>query len=282
MISDARIAEQHRCTAAVDCHTHTHFSHDSAAEPRESVRMARERGLQRVAFTDHCDIEFWADTDIRTPIKQSATAATACGALVGVEIGEGLWSPAAAREVLAGTDFDIVLGSVHAVRYPQWDMPYAQIDFAVFSDEMLAEFLSVYFSDVQELAKKGNFDVLAHLTCPLRYICGKYGRTVALEPYAQTIDAIFDTVIARGIALEVNTSGLGTAFGELMPYPSLLSRYRQRGGSLLTLGSDAHVSQRVGFGFAQAIAVLRELGFGEAYYYEKRKAIAYSLEGAEK
>ena len=264
---------------AVDCHTHTQFSHDSVADPAGSVRMAKERGLLQIAFTDHCDVEFCADTDIGTPIVQSVAAAREQGALAGVEMGEGLWMLSAAKAVLDSADFDIVIGSVHAVRYPNLRMPYSRIDFSAFDDGLLCDYLRVYFADVLELAQTGDFDVLAHLTCPLKYICGVYGRRVSLAAYAETIDAIFDTIIARRIALEVNTSGVGTALGQLMPDVPLLRRYRERGGQLLTLGSDAHTPERVGVGFREAIAALGEIGFTQAYYYKKRAAVPYEMKG---
>lgn len=271
--------EESAIVGMADCHTHTRFSHDSVADPAESVRMAKERGLLQIAFTDHCDVEFCADTDIGTPIVQSVAAAREQGALAGVEMGEVFWTPSAAWAVLDSTAFDIVIGSVHAVRYPNLRMPYSRIDFSAFDDGLLCDYLRAYFADVSELAQTGDFDVLAHLTCPLRYIRGVYGRQVSLAPYARVIDGIFDTIIARGIALEVNTSGVGTAFGELMPGVPLLRRYKERGGQLLTLGSDAHTPERVGFGFHEASEALREIGFTQAYYYEKRAAVPYEMKG---
>lgn len=271
--------EESAIVGMADCHTHTRFSHDSVAEPAENARAARERGLSHIAFTDHCDVEYCADMDIGTPILHSAAAAREQGALAGVEMGEGLWTPSAAKAVLDSADFDIVIGSVHAVRYPNLRMPYSHIDFSAFDDGLLCDYLRVYFADVLELAQAGDFDVLAHLTCPLKYICGVYGRRVSLAAYAETIDAIFDTIIARKIALEVNTSGVGTAFGELMPGVPLLRRYKERGGQLLTLGSDAHTPERVGVGFREAIAALGEIDFTQAYYYKKRAAVPYEMKG---
>lgn len=271
--------EESAIVGMADCHTHTRFSHDSVAEPAENARAARERGLSHIAFTDHCDAEYCADMDIGTPILHSAAAAREQGALVGVEIGEVFWVPSAAWAVLDSTAFDIVIGSVHAVRYPHLRMPYSRIDFSAFDEEKLCDYLRAYFADVSELAQTGDFDVLAHLTCPLRYIRGVYGRQVSLAPYARVIDGIFDTIIARGIALEVNTSGVGTAFGELMPGVPLLRRYKERGGQLLTLGSDAHTPERVGFGFHEASEALREIGFTQAYYYKDRTAVPYEMKG---
>ena len=51
-----------------------------------------------------------------------------------------------------------------------------------------------------------DFDILAHLTCPLRYIKGKYGIEVDITVFEEKISEILTLIIKREIALEVNTS----------------------------------------------------------------------------
>ena len=62
-----------------DCHTHTHFSHDSECDPYDSLKAAKENGIAGFAITDHCDIEFCGDRDVKTPIKKSAVCAHEMG-----------------------------------------------------------------------------------------------------------------------------------------------------------------------------------------------------------
>ena len=85
-----------------DCHTHTHFSHDSECDPYDSLKAAKERQIAGFAITDHCDIEFCGDGDVKTPIKKSVVCAHEMGdgVLAGVEIGEGIWHKKDAEEVL--------------------------------------------------------------------------------------------------------------------------------------------------------------------------------------
>lgn len=266
-----------------DCHTHTHFSHDSKCDPHDSLEKARSCGLAGLAFTDHCDNEFCETEDVKTPIFRSAdcahmlSAGTDVEVLAGVEIGEGLWHLQNADELIAARDFDLVLGSVHAVRYKDKTMPYSGIDFSLFSPTEIAEFLSVYFADMLEMIQKTDFDVLSHLTCPLRYICGKYGFSVDLAAHTAVIDIILSEIIRRGIALEVNTSCLGSGYDALMPNADILKRYRQLGGYLITVGSDAHRSERVAHGFEKTREILRELGFRNIFHYRKRIPIPQSI-----
>ena len=118
---------------------------------------------------------------------------------------------------------------------------------------------------------------MAHLTCPLRYINGKYGLGVNSLKYEKQIDKILDYVIEKSIAMEINTSGIGSFYGELMPDPWIIKRFKNKGGYLVTIGSDAHASQHVGNGFDVSINLLKEYGFDSYYYYEKRKAVRVGI-----
>lgn len=94
-----------------DCHTHTHFSHDSECDLYDSLRSATQKGLAGFAVTDHCDIEFCMEKDVKSAIMQSADCAHKMGrnVLTGVEIGEGIWNKKETDNVISGTSFDIVL-----------------------------------------------------------------------------------------------------------------------------------------------------------------------------
>ena len=41
----------------MDLHIHTHYSHDCAVSPERVLQVARQRGLARVAITDHNSVE---------------------------------------------------------------------------------------------------------------------------------------------------------------------------------------------------------------------------------
>ena len=64
-----------------------------------------------------------------------------------------------------------------------------------------------YWEEELEVIAWGQFDTLAHLTYPLRYIQGEHGIPVDLAKHQEAIDQIFRALIDAGKALEVNTSG---------------------------------------------------------------------------
>lgn len=246
----------------MDMHTHTAASFDCEAPAEEMAQAAVAQGLSGLAVTDHADMPwFWQEhmeeTVERSWRESGALAREYAGRLTvlrGVELGEPLCDPALAREVCAAHPYDFVLGSVHAVRgeedYYFWD----------FTTRDVAQELTRYFAEVQETIAFGGFHSLAHLTYPLRYMPPSL-RPHSYAPWQEAIDTVFRMLMARGMALEVNTAGLRNEFGATQPDEVLLRRYYALGGRLVTVGSDAHRPADVGSGLAQAHELLRRVGF---------------------
>lgn len=266
-------------TGPVDCHTHTRFSHDGACDPQDSLLAAKEKGLAGFAITDHCDMEDYGRRDLETPLQRSVACARRMGDFVlsGVEIGEAIWHRETAGRILEGQDWDIVLGSVHAVRYKDYTAPYSTLDFSAFSGAEIDGYLKTYFQEVREMVETTDLDVLAHLTCPWRYLCGKYGIAVEESRYQVQIEGILREIIRRGIALEVNTSCLDTRFNHLLPHAAILRQYKDLGGYLITVGSDAHRCDRIAYGFETALRELSRLGFQYVFSYKKRRPICWEI-----
>ena len=131
--------------------------------------------------------------------------------------------------------------------------------------------MGCYFNDVLKTVQNCDFDVLCHLTLPVRYICGKHKRDIDLSQYDEIIDEILKTLISRDKALELNTSEIANV--GLMPNKEILMRYRQLGGTKLTIGTDSHFKENIAKGFDVALDALRDLGFDAYYYYKNRQPI---------
>jgi len=269
----------------VDLHIHSEHSHDSHEKIDRSCQAAIEKGLLGIAVCDHvdmgpCDVP---DTyeQIAACIKDVAAAKKQYDGelrvLQGIELAEYAYDKPLANRILALGEYDVILGSVHYVPYRNTPLAYSQIDFAAMSVQEIHDFLKLYFTKIADMFDQMQFDVLTHLTCPLRYINGKYGRGFDYTVFRPEITEILARVIERDMSLEVNTSGLDLGKEFLLPSGEILSWYRKMGGKRITLGSDAHVATRVGIGFDAATELLRELGFKTALYYEKRKPQEYSL-----
>ena len=82
-------------------------------------------------------------------------------------------------------------------------------------------------------------------------------------------------VAGKGKGLELNTSGLDRC-GGFLPTPDYFRRFKELGGEIVTVGSDAHRSDRVGQYSKEACQVLKEI-FGYVCTFEGRKPVFHKL-----
>ena len=90
------------------------------------------------------------------------------------------------------------------------------------------------------------------------------------DGYREVIDQILEALIEGGKGLEVNTGGLKSGLSDLHPCTDILKRYRQLGGEIVTVGSDAHNAQSMAADFDRAGKVLLDCGFRYYTIFEKR------------
>lgn len=263
-----------------DSHVHSQYSDDSEQTFAEIYRAAAERGLRGLTVTDHANLSIIEEDrtfeSIAASAKEAKTANKRFGSEVqvffGVEVSEHFDDSDNTQKILHLADYDVVIASVHRLEFGRWKDFYSKISFdESFPLEELYGYMDRYFEYLLRVAEQADYDTLAHLTCPLRYINGKYHRGLRLEPYRRTIDEILLCLLRRNKALEVNTSGIRGIYDNLMPDLWIIQRYFDMGGRLITLGSDAHTPGRVGNAFEETAILLSEIGFPGYYHYEHRQ-----------
>ena len=267
-----------------NCHTHTHYSHDSAAAIPDICSAAVDAGLSGVLFSDHCDCEYAAHTDYIRLFslcrEEFLTAqrdfAERLQLTFGIELGDPLYMPSYAPKILNALPFDAVLLSVHAVRFQAFEAPFSTISFEDQDEKFIQTYLNRYFEDMLISVQTFDFDILCHLTGVLRYIILKYHKTVCMEPFLPLIEKILETVIVRDKTLEINTSALSAPNGFLMPDETIIDMYLSMGGTAFSLGSDAHAPENIALGLQPAADILRQKGIRTLCYYKNRKRIDYT------
>ncbi|MDR3312864.1 MAG: histidinol-phosphatase HisJ family protein [Oscillospiraceae bacterium] len=267
----------------LDLHTHTDNSFDGNHSTTLLCETAAEKKLRAVAFTDHVEMDVYLEQHFDRTAKQSffeiiKARSAFRGKLIvcaGVELGEPTYNLPEAEALLRQYSYDIVIGSIHNLRGRQdfWYLPYDSYD-----DATIAALLREYFDELLQLAAWGRFDTLAHLTYPLRYICGEHGFRVNLGDYAEQIDAILETAAHNKLALEINTSGLRQKLGKTMPEESVVRRFRELGGERITLGSDAHFAEHLGAGLEEGMELALRCGFTHMTLFQRREPIAIAIE----
>ena len=262
-------------------HVHSQFSSDCSASSEEMCRAAAAKGMCGIAFTDHCALDSYITEN---SYRNALAAAKAAKELAkkysdsltvtsGIEMGEAVRKPDYAERIIKAADFDIVLMSVHNVFINNSSAHLARLDFSAMTDSEIKKIIAAYFRDLKDSVIHTDFDVCAHLTLPLRYITGVYGRKLDIGEFSAETEAVLKLLINRGKALEINTSDLCRAFHDFMPCESVIRRYRELGGELVTIGTDAHVPENIDSGFEDGVKLLKKCGFEAYYRYESRKPV---------
>ncbi len=264
-------------------HTHTGFSHDGQGTIEELCFSAQKHCLSGFAVTDHCDCECADDDEMLKNLDLSYRETEKIkeeyrNELIiskGIEIGEVLFNPQFAEKIISSHNYDVILGSVHAARIKNYEMPFSVIDFSKLSDEFIDRYVTQYFFDLLETAKTTDYDILCHLTVVLRYIVYKYNRKVNIHKHFPVIAEILKEVIRRDKALEVNTSGIQDRY--FMPDKEIISLYKSLGGNKITVGSDAHTPCDISKGLTEAVLMLKNSGFDALTYYVDRVPYEYKI-----
>ena len=266
-----------------DCHTHTEASPDCDAPLSEMCRAAREKGIRCYAVTDHVELCRWYPQahygagaedsgdgfDYAARFARSMQQIQAEKAqqtddftlISGVELGEPDADPALAETIYQDERLDFVLASLHEL---PGEKDFYFLDYTQDNAEQLLE---TYFAELLHIARQGHFDVLAHLTYPLRFIAGRDNISVNMGKFRDCIAEIYRTLIARGKGIELNTAGYRRSYGKPSPEEELLRLYKDMGGKILTLGSDAHRPEDVGGALEKGAALAKSCGFTEVCYF---------------
>lgn len=263
-----------------DCHNHSNISLDGHSPAKAMLDRACELGLYYYALTDHCECNVYYEEDYHGVVRRAWDEMTRLKDeysdklhfLRGVELGQATQNLDAALDALQGRDYDIVLGSLHNLRnckdFYYWNKPSYEVP----------EALDRYFVEIHEMLDWGKFDSLTHLTYPLRYIVGECGIPVDFTKYYDRVESVYKKLIEKGIALEMNVSGLNQKIGETLPNAELLKMYRQMGGELITVGSDAHNTDRLALGMETGFEILLDAGFKYFTVFEQRTPKFISIE----
>jgi histidinol phosphate phosphatase HisJ family len=255
-----------------DFHVHSDNSPDGTNSVIELCESAVLKGLSYIAVTDHCEIDSFYKDRYNIGYRQSYIQAKKAMTVfkdqlcvrAGVELGQATADLSVAGDVTS-LNYDFILGSLHALS--------GRKDFAFLSygPSDVKTLFSDYLGELARLAEWGGFDSLAHLTYPLRYINGENGHSLKTEDFGGEIETVLRAIVKRGIALEINTSGLRQKLQSTMPDLFCLRLYKSLGGELLTLGSDAHRSADIGAGIEAGVSIAKEAGFDRYCVYTGRK-----------
>lgn len=254
-----------------DLHTHSEHSFDGNHSCTLMCESAVEKGLKGIALTDHCEIDSkncdfdkLCDNQFFDTTKCSYIFKDSIKVFRGIELGQSIYNKPLAESILNKYNYDFVLGSVHNLENMEDFFFLDYLDYDVYV------LLQQYFENIYRLCEWNQFDSLAHLTYPLRYITGKHKIKVDLSKFSKIIDEILLLLIKNEKALEINTSGYFNEMKGILPSADIVKRFKNLGGKYITIGSDSHYYDKIGMGVEQGMDAALKCGFKHITVYTNR------------
>lgn len=265
----------------VDYHTHLERGPYTLDYLKRFLDVGRERGVEEVCFTEHGHLfhESWhfLNNDWPKSLERRhmgdflALIAQAKRAGLPVKLGlEMDYVPQMQeqiRQYLCGLPLDFVLGSVHWIDSfgfdnPDWIEQWDKHD--------VDELYHRYFALVRQAIASRCFDALAHPD--VIKIFGHRPTFDLTEEYLRTAHYLKQT----GVCLEVSTAGWRKPVNELYPHEDFL-RICLNAGVDVTLASDAHEPEHVGYAYPRLVGILREFGVSHIATFTNRRKYLVAL-----
>ncbi len=282
-----------------DYHVHSQYSDDCTEPIENQVIRAIDLGIDEICFTEHVDYGIKRDRDdIR-----------------GIENKTYHFNGKDIKCILANCDYPSYFKKLHEMqmKYPNisikqglefgvqshtvekynklFDKYKEELDFVLFSMHQVndkeswnqeaqfgktqKEYNDEYYNEILKCIKVyKNYSVLAHLDLMRRYdLNGPY----PFENEREIITEILKQVIKDNKGIEVNTSSYRYCLDGPMPSIDILKLYKELGGKIITVGSDAHKQIDLGTYILKTYNLLKDLGFEYVCTFEKMKPIYHKL-----
>ncbi|MCL2048511.1 MAG: PHP domain-containing protein [Defluviitaleaceae bacterium] len=275
-----------------DSHVHSAASPDSEMDPRAAVAFLKDKGLG-LTFTEHADFAMNDEQDFNTHDAPRGLMDFVCdfgiypltyeklrdeSVTLGMELGMTDAFFSLNKRIASEYDYDYILGAVHSVDgHDIYEMSKTAPDVSG---------VGRYLTRSRELVEKYDFiDAFAHIDYIARYTKAA-ADDFFYENYKEEFDALLKVIAERGIALEINTSRFGASplFSDCtvvgIPPRSLLTheqtiytlcrRFKELGGRICTIGSDAHGVDKLAYCFDTAKQIAHEAELRVVYFKDRK------------
>lgn len=261
----------------IDFHMHSDFSADCNTPMEETIQAAINKGMKKICFTEHVDYDYPDDSidfslDVvryDETIKQlQAKYADQITVKKGVEIGVQPHVLEESVQFVKDNDFDFIICSMHAA--DNKDLHYGTF----YEGRTTEEAYEYYYKELLHCIERfEHYSVIGHLDLVKRYKPLDSGSN-----FHEIIREMFKLIIPQGKGIEINTSGFAYGLGSAMPSDDILKLYKECGGEIITIGSDAHEANHVGREFTQSLQLLKDIGFEYIASFDQLKPTFHKID----
>ena len=253
-----------------DYHVHSNFSFDCDSSVEAICEQALLSGLSGLMFTDHIELDFkgndyFFDYDayvgaVTEAREKYPMLTVGCGLEMGIQphLSDRL------QEAIGSHRWDFIIGSIHIIN----NLLVYNGEFAADRDkkQTYREYLERVFQAVKAAP---SFDILGHIDL-IRRDNTYNDRALLWKDFPDELDAILRELIKRGSGIEINTASVRYGLEGFHPHISVLKRYRELGGEIITCGADSHYVFHAGSNLREAYQLLVDAGFKYISTFDKR------------
>lgn len=284
-----------------DYHLHCEYSDDSNEPMENQIQEAITLGLDEMCFTDHVDYGIKRDWDdpegiiIRHAIEHGKEVdlvlanvnypkyfealnmyqkkyASSISIKKGLEFGIQSITVDAYEKLYASyqDDLDFVLFSMHQVN----NLEFWTQDFQ--KEKTQKQYNDEYYKEIyQTMQMFHHYSCLAHLDLLARY---DENGIYPFENEKDIIAEILKYAIRDGKGIEINTSSWKYGLKDTQPSRAILKLYKDLGGKIITVGSDAHETKYLASHIKDAYAILKnEIGINEICTFDHMQPIFHKI-----
>jgi len=274
-------------------HLHCEYSDDSTYKMEEVVKDAISLSLSEICFTDHVDYGIKIDHDDYThkSLRLNDDGSNLYNVdypkyfkeieylqakykdqiiiKKGLEFGIQTITINEFQKIYDTYPMDFVILSIHQIDNvePWFDSPFYKVN--------RVENYRKYFEEyLKTMDMFRDYSVLGHLDYVLRYDFS----FLPLNYYEDLVDEILHKCIKENKGIELNMASMAK-YDDMYnnPYYTMLKKYHDFGGTIITIGNDSHTKGDVAKNLDKAFDILKSLGFKQYCTYENMQAIFHEI-----
>ncbi|RDU67569.1 histidinol phosphate phosphatase [Helicobacter didelphidarum] len=271
----------------VDLHNHTIYCNHASGSMDEYIQKALKCGIDIFGFSCHAPMNFDS--------KYRMDCATLPIYLKKIKDLQRLYSPLPTQyidkihnkiEILSALEVDYILGREDLILKQVLE---AKVDYLIGSVHFLdewgfdnPEFIGEwakrgikntwehYLDSLQNMAKTQYFQIVGHIDLPK--IFGKRMPRDLETKMEETLQILYD----NNMVIEINAAGLRKAIQEQYPSRNILEKIKEIGLDI-TLGSDAHSIEQIGYGYDVCINLIKDIGFDKIAIFRNKEKILLNI-----
>ncbi|MBF0118542.1 MAG: histidinol-phosphatase HisJ family protein [Desulfobacterales bacterium] len=260
----------------IDYHIHTKLCNHAKDTITAYIDNAIRAGLKEICFLEHLTIR--PDPKIsmspdEIPLYFEAVQVMKYRYIKKIKIKIGLevdFHPEyinLINDIVNRFAFDVIGGAVHFLSGLNI---VGKKDANHYENTDINDLYAKYFEEIDKMLDFDYFDVVCHID-----IIKKFGYTPK-RTFEKEIDLILKKIKKKNLVLELNTNGYKQPIKEQYPSSWILKQCFEKGIDV-TIGSDSHKSEDVGFYNDKALSLLHQIGYKDVIVFNKRKPSRFKI-----